>query len=74
MSIQKLGEIATGYSQSMDNISTRLADPTLIQDPARLAQFQIEMYFATTGYQLTSRTIQDIHREDNLLTELLRDA
>lgn len=74
MSIQALGSIAAGYSQAMDRVSTQLKDPELVQNPARLAQFQISLYFATTGYQLASRTIQDLHREDQLLSEMLRDA
>lgn len=74
MSIHRLGSIAAGYSNSMDKIATQLRDPELVQNPARVAQFQISLYFATTGFQLASRTIQDLHREDQLLSEMLRDA
>lgn len=72
--IRHLGEIAAGYSDSMDAVSSRLSDPTLVTNTTRLAQFQIDLYNATTGYQLTARTIQDLHREDQLLSEMLRDA
>jgi hypothetical protein len=74
MSLQQLGNIAAGYSRSMTAISQKTADPTLVQSPERLAQFQIDLYYATTGYQLTSRVIQDLHREDQMLSEMLRDA
>lgn len=75
MNIRSLGNYAAGYSKAMDNLAGRAAqDPTLVQDAGRLAQFQTEFFYAQSGFQLTSRTIQDLHREDQLLGEMLRDA
>ena len=44
------------------------------EDPARLAIFQQQLNYATQGYQLTARTIQNIQTEDKTLAEMLRDA
>lgn len=74
MSIKQLTGFAVGYSQAMDAISSQAQDPTLVQDPARLAIFQQQMYYAQTGYTMTARAIQDMHREDQILSEMLRDA
>jgi len=74
MSIAQLTSSAVGYSKAMDAISSQTADPTLVQDPARLAIFQQQMYYAQTGYTLTARTIQDMHQQDQILNELLRDS
>jgi len=74
MGIEGLRSVAVGYSNTMDAVSQQLADPTLVQNPGRLAKFQVDLQFATTGYQLTARTIQDLHRENQLLSEMLRDA
>lgn len=74
MSIRQLTNFAVGYSRSMDAISAQAQDPTLVQDPARLAIFQQQMYYAQTGYTMTARAMQDMHREDQILSELLRDA
>jgi hypothetical protein len=74
MSIRQLTNYAVGYSKAMDAISAQSKDPSLIQDPARLAVFQQQMYYAQTGYSMTARTIQDMHREDQILAEMLRDA
>lgn len=74
MSIARLAGYAVGYSRAMDAISAQAQDPTLVQDPARLAVFQQQMYYAQTGYTLTARAMQDMHREDQVLNELLRDA
>lgn len=74
MSIRQLGSVAAGYSQAMDNIGMRLQDPDIVKDPARLAMFNVEMFQATSAYEMTARTIQNLHREDQMLAELLRDA
>lgn len=74
MSIQSLTNSAVGYSRAMDAISAQTADKTLVQDPARLAIFQQQMYYAQTGYTLTARAIQDMHQQDQILNELLRDS
>ena len=74
MSIRQLTNYAVGYSKAMDAISSQTQDPTLVQDPARLAIFQQQMYYAQTGYTMTARAIQDMHREDQVLNEMLRDA
>ena len=75
MSLRALGNIAVGYSKAMDTLATRgTQDQQLLKDPGKLAQFQVQMFYAQSGFQLTSRTIQDIHREDQLLSEMLRDA
>lgn len=74
MSLARLAGYAVGYSKAMDAISQQTQDPTLVQDPARLAQFQQQMYYAQTGYTMTARAIQDMHREDQILGEMLRDA
>lgn len=74
MSIAQLSTYAVNYSRAMDAISSQAKDPTLIQDPARLAMFQQQMYYAQSAYQLTSRAMQDMHREDQILGEMLRDA
>ncbi|MCB0878648.1 MAG: hypothetical protein KDC46_06665 [Thermoleophilia bacterium] len=74
MSIAQLAGTAVGYSRAMDAIASQTQDPTLVQDPARLAIFQQQMYYAQTGYTLTARAMQDMHREDQVLGEMLRDA
>ncbi|MCW2957005.1 MAG: hypothetical protein JWO69_1874 [Thermoleophilia bacterium] len=74
MSISQLTGYAVGYSKAMDAISSQTQDTTLVQDPARLAVFQQQMYYAQTGYQLTARAIQDMHSADQILNELLRDS
>jgi len=74
MSLARLAGYAVGYSKAMDAISQQVQDPTLVQDPARMAQFQQQMYYAQTGYALSARAIQDMHKEDQVLQELLRDA
>ena len=74
MSLARLAGTAVGYSKAMDAIASQTADPTLVQDPARLAIFQQQMYYAQTGYTLTARAIQDMHKEDQVLADLLRDA
>lgn len=74
MSIRQLTNNAVGYSRAMDAISAQTEDPTLIQDPTRMAIFQQQLHYATTGYTMTARVIQDMHREDQVLNEMLRDA
>lgn len=74
MSIKQLTGFAVGYSKAMDAISSQTQDPTLVQDPARLAIFQQQMYYAQTGYTMTARAIQDLHKEDQVLSDMLRDA
>ena len=74
MSISQLTNYAIGYSRAMDAVSAQTQDTSLIQDPARLAIFQQQMYYAQTGYQLTARAIQDMHQADQVLNELLRDS
>ena len=74
MSIARLAGYAVGYSRAMDAIASQAQDPTLVEDPARLAIFQQQMYYAQTGYTLTARAMQDMHREDQVLGEMLRDA
>lgn len=74
MSIQQIGNIAIGYSRSMDTVAARLQDPEVLKDPGKIAQLNIDMFFAQQGYAMSSKAIQDIHREDQVLTELLRDA
>lgn len=74
MSIARLSQIGVGYSRKMDGISSQAANPKLIEDPAALIVFQQQLYYAQSGYQLTSRVMQDMHREDQLLSEMLRDA
>ena len=74
MSIASLTQNAVGYSRAMDAISQQTEDPTLIQDPARLAVFQQQLYYAQSGYQMTARAIQDMNQEDKTLAEMLRDA
>ncbi|MBC7666335.1 MAG: hypothetical protein H7276_21520 [Caulobacter sp.] len=74
MSIARLTQYAVGYSKAMDAISAQAQDPTLVQDPARLAIFQQQMYYAQTGYTMTARAMQDMNNEDKILAEMLRDA
>lgn len=74
MSIAKLTQYAVGYSRAMDAISAQTQDPTLVQDPARLAVFQQQMFYAQTGYSNTARVIQNMNNEDKILGEMLRDA
>jgi hypothetical protein len=74
MTLVNLAGVASGWAGKMDQLGQQLSDPTIIQDPAKLAHFQMEMYNFSTAYQLTARTMQDIHREDQILGELLRDS
>lgn len=74
MSIARLTTFAVGYSRAMDATAAMAQDPTLIQDPARLAQYQQKMMYAQQSYTLTARAIQDINNEDKILAEMLRDA
>ena len=74
MSLIQQARIAAQWSDAMTNVAKRAANPETVENPALLAQFNVEMYNASTAYQLTVRTIQDLHREDQLLSELLRDA
>ena len=75
MSLDSLGNVAVGFSRSMDATAMKLqAHPEIVQDPAALARFNIELFNAQSGYQLASRTIQTIHKEDDMLSEMLRDA
>jgi hypothetical protein len=74
MSISQLTQFAVGYSRAMDATAAQTRDPTLVQDPARLAIFQQQMYYAQTGYQFTARAIQDMQQADQILNELLRDG
>lgn len=74
MSIARLTQNAVGYSRAMDAIASQTQDPTLVQDPGRLAIFQQQMYYAQTGYTLTARAMQDMNQEDKILAEMLRDA
>ena len=74
MSIRQLTGVAVGYSKAMDAIAAQTKDPTLIQDPARLAIFQQQMFYAQSGYTLTARAMQDMNTEDKILGEMLRDA
>jgi hypothetical protein len=75
MSLRSLGNIAVGYSKAMDTLAVQgTQDKNLVKDAGKLAQFQIQMFYAQSGFQLTSRSIQDIHREDQILSEMLRDA
>lgn len=74
MSIARLSQYAVGYSKAMDTISAQAKDPTLVQDPARLAIFQQQMFYAQTGYTMTARAMQDMNNEDKILAEMLRDA
>lgn len=74
MSIVDQANAAARWSQLMTDTARRAADPSTVRDPAKLAEFQIEMFNASSGYQLTARTIQDLHREDQILGEMLRDA
>ena len=70
----QLTNYAVGYSKAMDAISAQAQDPTLVQDPARLAIFQQQMYYAQTGYTMTARAIQDMHARTRSSREMLRDA
>jgi hypothetical protein len=74
MSIARLATYAVGYSKAMDAIASQTQDPTLVQDPARLAIFQQQMFYAQSGYTLTARAMQDMNNEDKILGEMLRDA
>lgn len=74
MSIARLTNVAVGYSKAMDTIAMQAQDPTIVQDPARLAIFQQQLFYAQSGYTLTARTMQDMNNEDKILSELLRDA
>ncbi len=73
-SVNHLAQIAAGWADAAHIHATRMADPELIENPAKLALFQIEMNKLSNAYQLTARTVQNLHREDQLLQELLRDA
>jgi len=75
MSLRALGNIAVGYSKAMDTLAAHgTQDAEMLKDPGKLAQFQVQMFYAQSGYQLTSRTIQDMQKEDQILSEMLRDA
>ncbi len=74
MSIARLAGYAVGYSKAMDAIASQAQDPTLVQDPARLAVFPAADVLRADRYTLTARAMQDMHREDQVLNELLRDA
>ncbi|MCW2923612.1 MAG: hypothetical protein JWM98_1016 [Thermoleophilia bacterium] len=74
MSIARLTNVAVGYSKAMDAISAQAQDPTLVEDPARLAIFQQQMFYAQSGYTMTARAMQDMNNEDKILSEMLRDA
>mgnify|MGYP006281272553 CR=1 FL=1 len=70
-----VAQMASRYSQRMDNLKMLAAtDPTIVEDPGKVADFQIEMMNAQQAFQLASRAIQDVHKEDQILSELLRDA
>ncbi len=73
MSIRQLTNSAVGYSRAMDVISRQAQDPTLIQDPARLAVFQQQMYYAQSGYTLTVNTIKEEKRMNDQVAELMRE-
>mgnify|MGYP003346508290 CR=1 FL=1 len=73
--LTNLGQLASGYSRKMADLAYQAAtDPTIVEDPNQVAQFQIAMYNAQSGFQLASRSIQDLHKEDQILNEMLRDA
>ncbi len=74
MSIVRLGGIAVGYSKAMDSITAQLRDPDLVNDPARLAIFNMQLDLAKNGYTFTARAIQDLTNEDKILAEMLREA
>ena len=73
-SINVIGQVAAGYADAMNTHAAKLQDTTIAEDPSKLAIFQIELNKLSQAYQLTARTIQNLHREDQLLSELLRDA
>lgn len=74
MSIDKLANVAAGYSRAMDSVAIQMTAPGVANDPALLAQFQVQLMEATNGFQLASRTIQTLHREDQTLADMLRDG
>jgi hypothetical protein len=75
MSLQILANVALGYTQTMDNLAISATEnPDIVKDPGKLAAFQTQMFYAESGYELTSKTIQDIHKEDQTLSDMLRDA
>jgi hypothetical protein len=73
-SIDHIGQIAAGWADAANIHAARMADPELADSPAHLALFQLEMNKISNAYQLAARTVQNLHREDQLLQELLRDA
>ena len=74
MSVQKLTNIAVNYSRTMDTTAAMAADPSIASDPGKMAIFQMNLENAKTGYTMSVRAIQDIHQQDQLLNELLRDS
>lgn len=73
--LTNLGQLASGYSRKMADLAYQAStDPTIVQDAAKASAFQIAMFNAQSGFQLASRSIQDLHKEDQILNEMLRDA
>ena len=49
-------------------------DPFRQSDAAAMAKFYTDFQNAVSGYQIASQTAKDIHREDQTINDLLRDA
>ena len=74
VSISRLTQTAVAASQRMDALTTQAEDPTLVQDPARMAQFQQKMHYASTAYQFAVQGIKNLQEQDRVLLDLLQDA
>jgi hypothetical protein len=74
MSLTSVGNIAIGYSKAVDAAAAQLAKPEVTQDAALMAKFYTDFQNAVSGYQIASQTAKDIHREDQTINDLLRDA
>lgn len=74
MSISRLTNVAVSASHRMDAVAAEAEDPTLVQDPARLAVFQQRMHYAQTAYSFAVQGIQNLKEQDKMLLELLADA
>jgi hypothetical protein len=75
MNLAQMGQHAAQFSNRMSQLAAQAAtDPTIVQDPQKVAQFSIDLFNAQSGFQLATRAIQTLNKEDQILNELLRDA
>lgn len=73
MSVNGVAPMAFTAATNLQKVSTSIR-PEDASDPGKLAQFNVAMMNATTAYETSVQTIQTLHKEDQQLIDLLRDA